>query len=200
MGKKDLLYLREVLEDYSTWVMIGILVILLIAVILRQRARKKKEFIYEVSAKDQRLAELDERVANPEYIMRAGSGAVKRYPYETSFFSAARAQREFEAFYIGLLVQTEMRREKFYTDISTPIEVGRDAACAITVPDDRLADKQFVLEMKDMKLEVRNLDTSHTVVLERGDAYHRVEKAAIVLMDGDVIRAGKSTVTVSFDG
>lgn len=191
-------YILEVLNDYSTWVMIAILVILVIAAIVLLRSRKRREFIYEISARDQRLAELDERVANPEYIARAGQGSAKRYPYETSYFSAALAQREFSAIFVGLLVETEMRRQRFFTDTSSPIEVGRDSACAITVADEKMAPRQFVIEMQDGRLEVRNLAPDRTMILERGDEYHRIGDNAIVVEDGDTIRAGKSRISVSF--
>ncbi len=191
-------YVNEVLQDPSTWVMAAILVIMLVVVIVLHRARKRREFIYEVSARDQRLAELDARVANPEYIMRTGPGMIKRYPYETSYLSAAVAQRRFESSFIGILVETEMRRERFFTDISTPIEVGRDSACAITVSDDKLAPRQFVMEQKDGRIEVRNLDPHRRMVIERGDAYHRVSDRAVVLEEGDVIHAGESRISISF--
>ncbi len=191
-------FLNEVLNDYSSWVMAAILVILLIAVIVLHKKRKRREFIYTVSARDQRLAELDARVSNPEYISRTGPGMVKRYPYETIYFSDAIAQRQFDSNYIGILVETEMRREKFYTDISAPIEVGRDSACAITIQDMKLAPRQFVLEKNESRLEIRNLTPDRSMVLERGDMYHRVRDKAIVLEEGDVIRVGKSRISISF--
>ena len=103
-------YLNEVLRDPSTLVMAAILLILLIMVVVLHRKRKKREFIYEISARDQQLAELDARLANPEFISRTGPGTVKRYPYETTYFSEALAQRQFSANFIGILVETEMRR------------------------------------------------------------------------------------------
>lgn len=36
------------------------------------------------------------------------------------------------------------------------------------------------------------------MVLERGDMYHRVRDKAIVLEEGDVIRVGKSRISISF--
>lgn len=190
-------YLNEVLGDYSGWAMAAILLILLMAAIVLHRKRKKREFIYTISSRDQRLAELDARVANPEYTSRTGPGMVKRYPYETTYFSDALAQRQFDTNFIGILVETEMRRERFYTDISAPIEVGRDSSCAITIQDMRLAPRQFVLEMNGGRLEIRNLTPDRTMVLERGDMYHRVRDKAIVLEEGDVIRVGKSRISIS---
>lgn len=177
--------------------MIAILVILVIVAVSLRRSRKKREFIYEVSARDQRLAELDARIANPEYTRRTGPGATRRYPYETSYFSAAQVHRQFGTSYIGILVETEMRRERFYTDISSPIEVGRDASCAITVLDDKLAPRQFVIERKGSELEVRKLEADSTMFLERGDAYHRIGDKAVILENHDVILAGKSSFSIT---
>ena len=191
-------YLNEVLRDPSTLVMAAILLILLIMVVVLHRKRKKREFIYEISARDQQLAELDARLANPEYIARTGPGTVKRYPYETTYFSEALAQRQFSANFIGILVETEMRRERFFTDISAPIEVGRDSSCAITLSDIKLAPRQFVLEMNGDRVGIRNLAPDRTMVLERGDMYHRVRDKAVMLEDGDVIRVGKSRISISF--
>ena len=181
-----------------TLIMLVVNLGLLILLIVRWRIRKHREFIYEVSAKDQRYANLDARLANPEYLARTDVGSMKRYPYETKYLSSAVALRSFSGLYIGLFVETEMMKQRFFTDVAEPIEIGSGRDCAVTIRDDRIARHQCLLYMQDGFLCAKNMDTDHTVLLERGAQYLRVTEKPIAVEDGDTVLTGTSRITITF--
>jgi hypothetical protein len=192
---------QKIWDSFSknyTLIMLAINLGLLIALIVRWRIRRKREFIYEVSAKDQRYANLDARLANPEYLERTDVGSMKRYPYKTEYLSSAMAFRSFNGMYIGLFVETEMMKQRFFTDVAEPIEIGSGKECAVTIRDDRIAPHQCLLYLQDGLLCTKNLDTDHTVLLERGALYQRVTEKALVVEDRDTILTGTSRITITF--
>ena len=186
-------------STHYSMIMLAINLGLLILLIIRWRIRKHREFIYEVCARDQRLASLDQRLANPEYLIRTELGTAKRYPYETKYLSSGVAMREFGGQYIGLLVESEMMSQRFFTDTASPIEIGSAKECAVTIRDDAIAPHQCLLFEQDGMLYARNLSQDHTMILERGDSYQKLGDTPVPISEGDRLMAGRSRITVTFD-
>ena len=169
--------------------------LIVMLIVIRHRHRKNKH-IYEISARDQQLAELDARISNPEYLARNNVAAMKRFPYDTRYLSDAESTRNFNGIFADLLVETEYVKQRYYTDTAFPIDVGKDAACSITIQDDRLAGHQLMIYTIDNDLYCRNLSEDHAVILTRKDEGVKLTATPIALEEGDVIRAGKSGITV----
>ena len=185
--------------DWFLIIMIVINAVLLVLLIIIWHRRRVRNRIYEIGARDRMLAELDMRLANPEYLARSGQTATRRYPYETRYLSDSRSIQGMDSPHVGLQVETEMMQQRYFTDTYKPIEVGYDRSCAIVVPDNKMAGRQFVLFSEKGELLVRNLSPDHTMILERGDEYRKLEEAAVVIMKGDRLRAGSTSFLITMD-
>ena len=189
--------ITKLLSDKYTVAMLAINAVMLISLIMMYRQRKRTDHIYEISARDQRLAELDQRIANPEYLARTDASAAKRYPYETTYRSQASPLRHFDSLYVGLMVETEMMQQRYFTDTREPIEIGSGPECSITVPDDRMAARQLVLFQDDNKLYLKNLSEDHSVILKREDGYFRVDVNPVEVQNNDCLQAGSTYITIT---
>ena len=185
--------------DWVLVILIAVNAVLLIILIYLWHGRRVREHIYEIGARDQLLAELDIRLANPDYLARAGLGTNRRYPYETKYLSDARNLQRTESPHVGVQVETEMMQQRYFTDTYKPVEVGYDQSCAIVVPDNKIAGRQFVLFSEKGDLYVRNLSPDHTMILERGDECMKLGETAIVICKGDRLLAGSSSFLITMD-
>ena len=185
--------------DWLMIILIAINAVLLCFLVIIWRKRKKREHIYEISTRDQLLAELDMKLANPDYLARSGLITSRRFPYETRYLSNTQNMQESDSPHVGLQVETKMMRQRYFTDTYKPVEVGHDRNCAIVVPDNKMAGRQFVLYSEQGNLFVRNMSTDHTMILERGEDSIRLDDSPIVIYKGDRLLAGSTSFLITMD-
>ena len=180
--------------DTLTHILIAVDIILLIILFVCIRWRKKQDALYEAGVQDQRRLQLDYRLMNPEYMARFPQKAVKRYPYSVTYTGKEAFERTFSGMYVGLRVHSGTACEKYYTSMNTPIDIGRDVSCAVTVPDELIALRQCLLFEHAGGLYLLNLAEEYTVIVERDTDFRKAQDMALLLEDGDCIRMGTSLI------
>lgn len=180
--------------DTQSHILIAVNIILLIILFVCIRWKKRQNALYEAGAQDQRRIQLDHRLMNPEYMARFPERAVKRYPYSVTYTGKEAVERTFSGMYVGLSVKSGTACEKYFTSMKAPIDIGRDAACAVTVPDDLIAPRQCLLFEHEGGLYLLSLAEEHTVIVERDTDFRKAGETALLLENGDCIRMGTSLI------
>lgn len=165
---------------------------------IRLRKEKKKAVEMSTLQKDRaREEKLDQVLKNRLYRGENDKVCQNNIPYEVSFHEETGLRGESDdSVAIQIIEKGKLATRKYVMFISEVVTIGQSSNNILIINDLKIAKEQCRIFQYNKALYIQTLEDTHPVTIRRGRKRTQLTKDALMILNGDVVELGETTLTI----